>query len=763
MKLTKTTLKELTKKYRAVLIKCAMLNAIACVLLYSNNALADDIVISNTGVSPDIYGGGNVGTDDVRSFKGVYSTKEDYNIGSNVNSIKTNEVVKGDVTGIGLKTIDGVITSVLADSILDGIDIQSYGYAYGVDLNGISASKIYKLGNIEVKSKRLSGDPNPHMAVGINVSSAADNRIQFKSADSFILAESETGAAYGIGIYGTSTSGKLTVENLGHIEAKTSASDKIASGIYGEGTLAERSLTVSFNGTGGEAIKAEAINPSNAYSIYNKGQGTTTVNFKNSKLSGKILNEAILNLNFENGSTWNFKNEDIQGAVTKVTLNGGSLDLRDGNISAVSSIAELNLYESGGKKSTSLLYVDVDLAADTPSMDTLSTLISGSGELHIAGLNLISEALFDETSVTFTTDDTLINATQYTGPSSYNLGGFTYTVLYDKTTGQFTFLKQELLQNDIEEEIVKGVFSGVNNALNSTNTAVNTSLRGRFANLGNSSTPSSNNSNVKKGQSGGDEDSKLGLWAQAIYSKVDREKSSASVGFKGHSEGVLIGADTEVTDNVIAGLAYAYTKSNMKSSGSKTNIDTHAFYAYGQYKEDDKFVNGSIGYGFSKADPKDSDKDIKSNFYSLDALAGYNQTTNLGMITPALGLRYIRIEQKSYNDGDTKVKAKDANTLTAVAQIGWSDMYKVSGKEIKPKASLGFIYDLKSDNNKVVISSAGAKTLAEDGRLKRFGTELSFGADAKITNNWNVSLDYTGEFRQHYENHTGTLSVRYDF
>lgn len=340
---------------------------------------------------------------------------------------------------------------------------------------------------------------------------------------------------------------------------------------------------------------------------------------------------------------------------------------------------------------------------------------------------------------------------------SYTLGGFVYKVTYDETNGQLTFVNMGPIpsQCDIGSNVVKGVFSGIKNTIASANNAVNNSIRDRFN--------STSNTTSQKGQSGGDEDAKYGLWAQAVYSHVNRDKTGSSAGFKGHSEGVIIGGDAEVAENMIAGFAYAYTNSNMKSKGAKSDVDTHGFYAYGQYKPNEWFINGSIGYGLSKADPKGSNKDIKSKFYSVDTLAGYEMSSDLGNLTPAGGLRYVRIEQDSYHEDGTRVDAKDADTLTAVAQIGWNNVYQVAGKEITPKASVGFIYDVKSENNKVTVSSAGAKFLTEDGRLKRFGTEVSVGADAKLTNNWNVSLDYTGEFRQHYENHTGTVSVRYDF
>lgn len=341
---------------------------------------------------------------------------------------------------------------------------------------------------------------------------------------------------------------------------------------------------------------------------------------------------------------------------------------------------------------------------------------------------------------------------------------------------------------------IDGYFSGIRNAVNTSNEATKASIRTRLSQLSETSKETAiSNKKVSSGKNAGEENVKYGIWVQGLNNYVKRDKTASNSDFRGHSKGLVIGMDAEVADNFVAGLAYSYTKSKMKTKDDtnmlsntkralnlKTDIDTHGFFAYGQYKPNELFINGSLGYGFSKAEMNESvssgsNKDIKSKFYSADVLAGYEINSNIGILLPAFGLRYVRFEQKTYREknsnsrgeASSKIELKDTNTLTAVAQFGWNDTYKVENIKIKPKALLGFIYDLKSDNNKLTVSSKStyldAKMMSEDGRLKRFGTELSAGVDVVITNNWNVSLDYVGELRQHYENHTGTLSLKYDF
>lgn len=354
-----------------------------------------------------------------------------------------------------------------------------------------------------------------------------------------------------------------------------------------------------------------------------------------------------------------------------------------------------------------------------------------------------------------------------------NISKYAYTISTNYTfsikveNNQLIATLDEILSDEepevvIDKNVVNGFFSGIKSAINNTTQAVKSSIKTRLDQL-TIATPSNIELIQTKGSNGGDEDAKYGLWAQALYNHVKRDSSASAVGFKGHSEGVVMGADTEVTDGVIAGVAYSYTKSEMKSVGEKTDVKTHGFFAYGQYKPNEYFVNGSLGFGISKAEPKNGNDDVKSKFYSFDALTGFEKATDAGVFVPGVGVRYVRIDQDAYNDGDTRLKAKDSNTVTAVVQLGWNNAYKVNTMEITPRATLGFIYDIKSDDNKVNVKAGNVHILTEDDRLSRFGTELNVGVDTKVNNQWGLSLDYNGEYRQHYKNHTGTISVRYDF
>ncbi|MCQ2966291.1 MAG: autotransporter outer membrane beta-barrel domain-containing protein [Alphaproteobacteria bacterium] len=636
MRLTRTTLKELTRKYRAVLRHCAM--ALVATMCVVNNAIADDIT--------------------------AYTNAE--NVGGKYTGDGTKEIIIAESSSGGLSqgltSSDTVYGQYKAEDNLQYNTVRMFsgtvGSIYGASCGGISYSGI-KYNIVSISGGTIKGE-----------------------------------------VYG----GEGFTADYNKVIISGSPFFDSGSKIYGGSGMGVNNNIVSIFGT--PIFNSTEINGK----IGMAGSNNTLI--LNTKVSG--ISSAGNFQNYIFVLTNNVSNGDTMLSVD----SANPVDL-DGTKVAVGAV-------SGSTLNVGDHVVLINNVTGTPTLDM---------------------SLFNDTN---------ISKYAYTISTNYT---FSINVENDQL---IALLDSKIAETSIKEEVVNGLFSGTKNAVNSTNEAVKSSIRARLSQLSGVPTSSSSASS-KKGQSGGDEDAKYGLWAQALYNHIKRDSSASAVGFKGHSEGVVMGADTEVTDGVIAGVAYSYTKSEMKSVGEKTDVKTHGFFAYGQYKPNEYFVNGSLGFGISKAEPKNGDDDVKSKFYSFDALTGFEKATDVGVFVPGVGFRYVRINQDAYKDGDTRLKAKDSNTVTAVVQLGWNNAYKVNTMEITPRATLGFIYDIKSDDNKVNVKAGNVHILTEDDRLSRFGTELNVGVDTKVNNQWGLSLDYNGEYRQHYKNHTGTVSVRYDF
>ena len=121
------------------------------------------------------------------------------------------------------------------------------------------------------------------------------------------------------------------------------------------------------------------------------------------------------------------------GGRNAITFNGGNLDLRNGIAS------NIPLYGLA-LKSNSNIFVDVDLA--NKSMDKLTANNSSytGGKLNVAGMNLLSDAINDFTSINFTSDDNLKSHIAYTGNNQVAYSPiYKYNVAYNQNNGNFEF------------------------------------------------------------------------------------------------------------------------------------------------------------------------------------------------------------------------------------------------------------------------------------------------------------------------------------
>lgn len=121
------------------------------------------------------------------------------------------------------------------------------------------------------------------------------------------------------------------------------------------------------------------------------------------------------------------------GGRNAITFNGGNLDLRNG---VASNIPLYGL----ALKSNSNIFVDVDLANKSMDKLTANNYSYTGGKLNVAGMNLLSDAINDFTSINFTEDNNLKSNVAYTGDSQVAYSPiYKYNVNYNANNGNFEF------------------------------------------------------------------------------------------------------------------------------------------------------------------------------------------------------------------------------------------------------------------------------------------------------------------------------------
>lgn len=280
-------------------------------------------------------------------------------------------------------------------------------------------------------------------------------------------------------------------------------------------------------------------------------------------------------------------------------------------------------------------------------------------------------------------------------------------------------------------------------------------------------------SSASNGMSSGDSAFTRGAtWVQGLVNKSKLDDTASSKGFDADSQGLALGAEKYVSDNVKVGAGYAYTNTDIDSFMRSTDVDTHTALVYGEYKPSQWYVNGIATYGWSKYDETKNvagmfvKGDYDVNTFGLQAMTGYEMNMNSYNLTPEVGLRYVRIDQKGYTDtAGQSVDGNKSDILTGVIGAKTSkDFMMDNGMTLRPEARVALTYDMMNDDNNSVVTLANGSAYQVEGKaLDRLGFEFGAGVTADVNDNVELSLGYEGKFRQDYQDHTGLVNAKYNF
>ena len=266
-----------------------------------------------------------------------------------------------------------------------------------------------------------------------------------------------------------------------------------------------------------------------------------------------------------------------------------------------------------------------------------------------------------------------------------------------------------------------------------------------------------------KGHAGGDFTvGESSVWAQGLYNTASLHKTN---GFDSDSFGFAAGFETALTDSVKAGVGYAFTNTDIKTARAKTDVDTHTFFAYGEYKPDDFFVNGVLSYGRSDYEEKTRLTGLKSDYkastFGMQAMSGYA----FDWVTPEGGLRYTYVKQDAYTNAlGARLARKTSQMLTGVVGAKAEKAYDTDVGTFTPQGRLALTYDFKRDNARRTVSLAnGAGYVARGKAMSRFGYEAGAGVSCKLGESADVALNYEGKFKKDYTDHSLLINFKYDF
>ena len=233
------------------------------------------------------------------------------------------------------------------------------------------------------------------------------------------------------------------------------------------------------------------------------------------------------------------------------------------------------------------------------------------------------------------------------------------------------------------------------------------------------------------------------------------------------SKGAVLGVQSAITEDLTVGVGYAGINSVAKEPLRRTEVDTNTGFISAQYQPNNWWVNGVLTYSRSQYDEEKNILSTKGSAkYDVDSLGaqittGYNIKRGNWIVTPEVGVRYLNARQEGYVDSlGTTVKKTTSDFVTTMAgfkvgvDLGW----------MRPLAGVMVGYDVITDDISSVNTLANGATYTINGKaLDRLSTTVVAGFGMDIGENATLKLEYNGNYRKEYLDHSGMIRLEMKF
>lgn len=297
-------------------------------------------------------------------------------------------------------------------------------------------------------------------------------------------------------------------------------------------------------------------------------------------------------------------------------------------------------------------------------------------------------------------------------------------------------------------------------------------------------------------QSSGDEAYKYGVWITPFMSGIERKTSAQDnayySGYKGHSNGVIVGYDAQMQEDMMLGLAVSQIHDNVTyrdyKNGDKTKSNALGVSMYGMKQINDmwygkaliSYANNKIKNTENRMVVSDIDNTVSyeevngkysSRLFSAEALFGYDYQLQQNVtIDPMLGFKYTRIGGANYTEyggvhvPNLTVVKKPTNRFDLIlgATLTGKD-YQLGHSSVVPEAHAFVNHALVNKNKNSTFEIEGAAPLSSfNGKIDRTQYNVGFSLNSGYQM-MECGIGYDAYFSKKHTTHRGTLKLRINF
>lgn len=278
----------------------------------------------------------------------------------------------------------------------------------------------------------------------------------------------------------------------------------------------------------------------------------------------------------------------------------------------------------------------------------------------------------------------------------------------------------------------------------------------------------------------------LGIWGQGYGTTARQSRRSTADGYSVRTWGLVVGADTDVTDTVRAGISYAYGRSRVtgkdNTAGDRTNVTSHTGTLYAVYFGNPWYVDGMVSYTRHNYNTSrtvsaagltlNPTGSFSGNQYTARVDVGHPLQVGEGTVfTPYVRNNYMHLSTKSYTESTAAGAFQSIGSSSSnVWQLGvggrlTTDLKASNDVILRPEVRAYYGYDVVSSRSNPTQALAGGGQSYTAGSVQSNRHSLSLGVGMNVMSSGGVSLstDYDAEWRNNYLGHTGRLTLRVEF
>ena len=278
--------------------------------------------------------------------------------------------------------------------------------------------------------------------------------------------------------------------------------------------------------------------------------------------------------------------------------------------------------------------------------------------------------------------------------------------------------------------------------------------------------------NSKKRFASGEEMTGLRTWGQSFFENSKQGLRKGVAGFNSSSTGFAFGADTtELFEDSVVGVALSYGDTTVKSgnsNNSRNTIDSYQITAYGSHSlPANYFIKAMASYAQNKVNSTrhnvgnlglNAKAKYNADLYTVRSDFGKDFKSGAMRFSPSLLAHYSRYNAENYTETgaggaslNVDSKALEIFELGTNLELGWN--YKLSEeRSLSPEIRVGYRHNLIGDKFRTSSSfSGGGSSFDTIGSSPaRAALTLGGGLIYKITDQWDISLNYEYEHRKNF-------------